>query len=128
MNDIGKVAAMAVTAALCAVVVRKQAPDIAMVLALVAGAAILYSCVQALTEVLDFFDELSELSGLSSSVVKPVVKVAGIAVVTRITAEVCKDVQEGGLASAVETAGTVMALLTAVPLMTAVLSTLNELL
>jgi stage III sporulation protein AD len=124
----GKVAAMAVTAALCAVVVRKQAPDLAMVLALVAGAAILYSCVQALTEVLDFLDELSELGGLSSSVVKPVVKVAGIAVVTRITTEVCKDVQEGGLASAVETAGTVMALLTAVPLMTAVLSTLNELL
>jgi stage III sporulation protein AD len=124
----GKVAAMAVTAALCAVVVRKQAPELAIVLALVAGGAILYSCVQALTEVLDFLDELSELGGLSSSVVKPVVKVAGIAVVTRITAEVCKDVQEGGLASAVEMAGTVMALLTAVPLMTAVLSTLNELL
>jgi stage III sporulation protein AD len=128
MSDIGKVAAIAVTAALCAVVVRKQAPEIAMVLALVAGAAILSSCVQALTEVLDFLDELSELGGLSSSVVKPVVKVAGIAVVTRIATEVCKDVQEGGLASAVETAGTVMALLTAVPLMTAVLSTLTELL
>jgi stage III sporulation protein AD len=128
MSDIGKVAAMAVIAALCAVVVRRQAPDIAMVLALVAGAAILYSCAQALTEVLDFLDELSELGGLSSSVVKPVVKVAGIAVVTRITTEVCKDVQEGGLASAVETAGTVMALLTAVPLMTAVLSTLTALL
>jgi stage III sporulation protein AD len=124
----GKIAAMAVTAALCAVVVRKQAPDIAMVLALVAGAAILYSSIQALTEVLDFLDELSELGGLSSSVVEPVVKVAGISIVTRIAAEICKDVKEGGLASAVEVAGTMIALLTAVPLMTAVLSTLNDLL
>jgi stage III sporulation protein AD len=128
MNGMGKIAAMAVAAALCAVVVRKQAPELAMVLALAAGIVILCSCVQALTEVLDYVSELTELSGLSSSVVEPVIKVAGIAVVTRVTAEFCKDVKEGGLASFVEMAGTVLALLTTVPLLTAVLSALNNLL
>jgi stage III sporulation protein AD len=128
MNDIGKIAAMAVAAALCAVVVRQQMPELAMVLALVAGAVILYSCVQAIAEIMDYVGELTELSGLSASVVKPVLKVAGIAIITRITAELCKDVKEGGLASLVEMAGTVFALITAIPLMTAVLSTLNELL
>lgn len=128
MNDVGKIAALAVVAALCAAVVKKQAPEIAMVLALAAGAMILVSCVQGLSRVVDFLDELAEFGGLSSAVVTPVVKVAGIAVVTRIAAEICKDAKENGLASFVETAGTVLALLTALPLMTAVLSTLEGLL
>lgn len=128
MNDVGKIAALAVVAALCAAVVKKQSPEIAMVLALAAGAMILLSCVQGLSRVLDVLDELAEFGGLSSAVVAPVVKVAGIAVVTRIAAEICRDAKEGGLAGFVETAGTVLALLTALPLMTAVLSTLDGLL
>jgi stage III sporulation protein AD len=128
MNDMGKIAAMAVVAALCAVVVKKQVPEVAVVLALAAGAVILCSCVQALREIMDYISELAELGGLSSSVVSPVIKVSGIAVVTRLTAEICRDVNEGGLAGFVEMAGTVMMLLTAVPLMTAVLSTVTELL
>lgn len=128
MNDVGKIAALAVVAALCAAVVKKQSPEIAMVLALAAGVMILLSCAQGLARVLDFLDGLAEFGGLSSAVVTPVVKVAGIAVVTRIAAEICRDAKEGGLASFVETSGTVLALLTALPLLTAVLSTLEGLL
>lgn len=128
MNEVGKVAAIAVVAALCAAVVKKQAPEIAAVLALAAGSLILLSCVQGLSTVMDFVGELSDLGGLSPAVVKPVVKVAGIAVVAKIAGDVCKDANEGGLASFVETAGTILALLTSIPLMTAVLSTLTGLL
>ena len=128
MNEVGKVAAIAVVAALCAAVVKKQAPEIAAVLALAAGSLILLSCVQGLFTVMDFVGELSDLGGLSPAVVKPVVKVAGIAVVAKIAGDVCKDANEGGLASFVETAGIILALLTSIPLMTAVLSTLTGLL
>lgn len=128
MNDMGKVAALAVAAALCAVVVKKQAPEIALALALAAGAALLLSCAQALEGVLGLVDELAQAGGLSAAAVKPVVKVAGIAVVTRIAAGICRDAQEGGLAGFVETAGTILALFATVPLLTAVLSTLTGLL
>lgn len=128
MNDVGKIAALAVAAALCAVVVKKQAPDIALAMALAAGAALLLSCSQALEGVLGLVDELAQAGGLSAAAVKPVVKVAGIAVVTRIAAEICRDAQEGGLAGFVETAGTILALFATVPLLTAVLSTLIGLL
>jgi len=128
MNDMGKVAALAVAAALCAVVVKKQAPEIALALALAAGAALLLSCSQALEGVLGLVDELAQAGGLSAAAVKPVVKVAGIAVVTRIAAAICRDAQEGGLAGFVETAGTILALFATVPLLTAVLSTLTGLL
>lgn len=128
MSEMGKLAALAVAAALCAVVVKKQSPEIAMALALAAGAVILLSCVQGLSQLLDLVDELAQFGSLSPAVVAPVVKVAGIAVVTRISAEICRDARESGLAGVVETAGTALALLTALPLLTAVLSMLEGLL
>ena len=67
------------------------------------------------------------ISGLSPQVVGPVVKTAGVAIVTRLSADFCKDAGEGGLASAVELAGTVLALAAVLPLMTAVVDTLTGL-
>ena len=55
-------------------------------------------------------------------------KTAGIAIVTRLAADFCKDAKEGGLASAVELGGTALALGAALPLMTAVLDVLSQLL
>ena len=127
MNEVGKIAAVGVVAALCALVIKKQAPEIAMGLALTAGAIILLSIIPGLSTVMACVDELAQTGGLTTAVVSPVVKVAGISVITHTAAEVCKDAKEGGLAGMVETAGTVMALIAAMPLLAAVLSVLNGL-
>lgn len=123
-----KVAAAAIVAAVCAVVVRRQAPEIGLVLAVCAGALIMLYCSGALTAVTVLMDKLVETGGLSGQVVEPVLKTVGIAIVTRLSADFCRDAKEGGLASAVELAGTVLALLAVLPLMTAVLELLEQLL
>lgn len=128
MSDIIKVAAAAVAAALCAVVVRRQSPEIALALGVGACALIVLYCSGALTAVVELADKLAETGNLSAQVVEPVIKTAGIAIVTRLAADFCKDAQEGGLASAVELAGTALALAAALPLMTAVLDVLTRLL
>lgn len=123
-----KVAAAAVTAALCAVVVRKQSPEIALALGIGACALVMLSCSGAFSSVMELADKLAETGGLSARVVEPVMKTAGIAIVTRLAADFCKDAQEGGLASAVELAGTALSLAAALPLMSAVLDVLIQLL
>ena len=128
MSDIIKVATAAVAAALCAVVVRRQSPEIALALGVGACALIVLYCSGALTAVVELADKLAETGNLSAQVVEPVIKTAGIAIVTRLAADFCKDAQEGGLASAVELAGTALALAAALPLMTAVLDVLTRLL
>ena len=122
-----KVAAAAVAAAVCAVVVRKQAPELALTLTICAGAVILLYCSGALSAAMELMDKLVEAGGLSGQVVEPVIKTAGIAIVTRLAADFCRDAQEGGLASAVELAGTALALVTVLPLMSAVLDMLTGL-
>lgn len=128
MSGVVKIAAAAVAAALCAVVVRKQSPEIALALGLGACALIVLYCSGALADVMELADKLARAGGLSPQVVEPVVKAAGIAIVSRLAADFCKDAQEGGLASAVELAGTALALAAALPLMSAALDTLVKLL
>ncbi|MBD5118776.1 MAG: stage III sporulation protein AD [Clostridiales bacterium] len=128
MSDMIKIAAAAVAAALCAVVVRRQSPEIALVLGIGACALIVLYCSGALTAVMELVDKLAEAGNLSAQAVEPVIKTAGIAIVTRLAADFCKDAQEGGLASAVELAGTALALAAALPLMSAVLDVLTRLL
>lgn len=128
MELVGKMAALAVVAALCALVVRQNAREVGLVLSLAAGALILTQALGAVEEIRALMEELGERAGLSPAVLAPVLKTVGIAVLVRMSAEVCRDAKESGIAAFVETAGAVMALYVALPLMRAVLDTVAELL
>lgn len=125
MEDALKICAIAVAGALCAVVVKKQTPEIGIILTLVAGAIILGLSLGAAERVRSLMDTLADTAGLSPAVLAPVIKTAGIAIVTRIAAEVCRDAKESGMASFVETAGAMLALAVSLPLLEAVLRTIT---
>lgn len=127
MSGVLKLAAFGVTAALCAAVLRKQAPELKLALVLAAGAAILTLALGAVEEVAGFLDELAETAGLAPAVLAPVMKVVGISIVSRTAGQLCRDAQEGGLACFVETAAAALALVAAIPLLRAVLSTVTGL-
>lgn len=128
MSDIMKVAAAAIVAAVCAMVVRKQVPEIGLLLAACAGVLLLLYCSGAIRTAVELMDKLVKTGGLSPVVLEPVMKVTGIAIITRLAADLCRDAKEGALAVAVETAGSALALLAVLPLMTAVLELLRGLL
>ena len=128
MPDMVKIAAIAVAAALCAVVVKKNVAELGMVLALCAGAIILSCSLGALEGVKELMDTLADTAGLSPAVLAPVVKTVGIAVLTRVSAELCRDAKEGGIAAFVETVGAAAALLVSLPLLKTVLSMVTGLL
>ena len=128
MPDMVKIAAIAVAAALCAVVVKKNVAELGMVLALCAGAIILSCSLGALEGVKELMDTLADTAGLSPAVLAPVVKTVGIAVLTRVSAELCRDAKEGGIAAFVETAGAAAALLVSLPLLKTVVSMVTGLL
>ncbi len=128
MESIIKIAALAVSATLCAVVVKKQTPEIGLVLGILAGALILLSCIDALKSVKALLDTLADTAGLSPAILKPVIKTTGIAIVTKIAAEICRDAKESGIAAAAEIAGAVCALFVCLPLFEMVLSMITNLL
>lgn len=128
VETIGQITALALVAALCAVVVKKQAPDVGLVLALCGVAIILGLTAGLITPVRALLDELGERAGVSPAVLALILKTVGIAILTRTTSELCRDAQEGGLASAVEIAGGACALAVCLPLIEAVLQLVLDLL
>ncbi|MCI5625555.1 MAG: stage III sporulation AC/AD family protein [Clostridiales bacterium] len=124
----GKIAAAAVTAALFGTVVRRGSPELALLLTVTAGVWILTAVLDGLGAAAAMAERLAQLAQMDAAVAGPVLKTVVVALVTRITAEICRGAGEGGLAAFVETAGTILALTAALPLMAAVLTMLEELL
>lgn len=128
MEVMGKIAAAAVTAALFGTVVRRGSPELALLLTVTAGVWTLTAVLDGLGAAAAMAERLSQLAQMDAAVAGPVLKTVVVALVTRITAELCRGAGEGGLAAFVETAGTILALTAALPLMAAVLTMLEELL
>ena len=126
MESVLKIASIAIASVLCAVIVKKQASEIALVLGLLAGTIILYLTLPALRSIKELMDLLADTANISSAVVSPVIKTVGIALITKFAAEICKDGKEGGIAFFVETAGAVLSLVVAIPLIEAVVSMVGE--
>ena len=128
MDLMVKVAAGAITAAVLGVVLRKNTPELALLLALAAGLWMVALVADGLGAVVALMEELTSLAGLSEELLEPVVKTVALSILTRLTAEVCKSAGEGGVAAFVETAGTVLALVVALPLVRSVVLMMTEML
>ena len=127
MEQVFQVTAMCVVGSLLALAIRRGSPEQALLLALGAAVLALSVLLENLGEVAAFLTELAEKSGLPDTLFLPLYKILGIALVVRIGSGLCRDAGEQALASVVETAGTICALLAALPLLRAVLSMLLEL-
>lgn len=128
MDAVIQIAALGTVAAVCAAVIKKQTPDMALVLAVCAVALVLFAGVGILRPVRTLLDTLAQRAGLSAAVLGPVLKTVGTALLTRVTAELCRDAGERGVASAVEMAGGACALVICLPLFEAVVQLILDLL
>ena len=119
--DMMALAAVGVTAALCGVVVRQKAPELAAVLTLAACVLLLWNTLPLLETIRDVLTELADLAELSPTILRPMLQTVGLAVVTRLASSLCRDAGEGSIAVFLEIAGGAAAVLVALPLLKMVL-------
>ena len=127
MEILIKAAAIAVSASVLGLVIRRYNPDMEMLLILAAGTAIFAGVAALISPLITFIDELAASAGLSPALVSPVYKALGIAIIGKIVSDICKDAGQAALSSSVEICATLSALICAAPLMKTVLLMLNEL-
>ena len=126
--DMLQLGAVAVAAALCVVVVRQKAPELGFALALTACVIVLWKTLPALEQIRDTLADLSETAGVSQAILTPLLKTVGIAIVTRLASELCRNAGESSIASFVEIAGAAAAVLVAIPLLGMLLQLISGLL
>ena len=77
------------------------------------------------SELLSLTEELLALTGLTNDVFIPLFKTMAIALTVRIGSSFCRDASQNALASLMETAGAVCALVVAAPLLRTVIALLE---
>ncbi len=128
MEAMAKLTAVGVTAVVLSAVLRKNTPELALLLALAAGLWMLALTAEGLGAVAALIQELADQAGLPEALLEPVMKTVALSILTKLTVEICRSAGEGGVAAFVETAGAVLALTVALPLVRAVAQMMGELL
>lgn len=109
-------------AAMLAVMLRVQKPELALCLSLGAGALVLILLLQQFTPLLATMRRMLSMADFPSEYFGAVLKAAGVCLLTQITADTCRDAGESALASKAELVGRVLMLVLSVPLFEKLLS------
>ena len=91
MELIVKAAALALTAALIGIVLRRTNPELSLLLnictvVLIMGAALGFT--KSFTELAQ---TVQRIFGVSETLIKPVLKCVAVAIITKMTSDLCKD-------------------------------------
>lgn len=127
MTILLKAAAIGIAGAVLSLLLKKTAPELGFALSVaisLMAAALAMEMVEGLGDILAL---AQEETGLSPAVVSPMMKCVGIGIVTRLSADLCRDAGQTAAASAVELCGTACAMVTALPLIQALFKLINDL-
>ena len=128
MEIVIKAVVVGITAALVTLLLKKTNPEMSMLIITAASAAILFLGIELIGSLKSFIDMAAEVSGLSPAAVSPVLKCVGIAVISRVGTDLCRDAGASAVASSVELAAAGAALFVAMPLLQTLIQMIGELL
>ncbi len=126
--DILTVCAVAVTAAIAAVALKKNSPETSLVTALAGGIIIFLSVILQITPFINEISELVSSAGIDTDYGMILIKTIGICAVCQFTSDSCRDMGQSSLASRVELAAKLSIILISLPLFEKILNTAADLL
>ena len=128
MDGIGICCAVALCGSFLALLLKKQVPEYAFLTAAACGVLLFLRGAEWLSDSLQRLRELVRFLPSGAELVEPLWKAGGITVLTRLTAAFCKDAGQSALGEKVELLGAAACLLTALPLVEAVLQLIGGML
>lgn len=121
MELIIKAAAAALTAAVVGLLIKRANPEISLLLSACTVALILIAAMGFAGGLRELSEAVKTIAGSSQTLVGPVLKCVAVAIITKISTELCRDASQSAAAAAVELAGTVCAMSVAMPLIMSML-------
>ena len=128
MEQMWKITAVCLVGSILAVLVKKTGPDLGIAVSLAVIGAVSILLLRLGGEVISALQQMLEFSGLLPELFQPLVKTMGIALLSRIGSDLCRDAGEGAIASLVEAFGAFGAVAVSLPLFTAVWDMLRSML
>ena len=113
--DVFGICGIAVVTAVLAVTVKQFKPELALQIGIAGGAMLLIAAAAELSGIAETAMGVLNEGGIDKGTAAEFLKIAGIACITQIAAELCRDAGEGALACKTELCGKVMVIGCALP-------------
>lgn len=127
MQTILQISGLAVTVAVIALVTKNTAPQISAVLSIVAGIFILFYITDGTRQAITQIMQIVEKYGLNQTAISVLIKILGISVISNISAEMCRDMNENALAAKIEVAASVISVIAVMPVLSKILEAFGNL-
>jgi len=128
MEAVFRISALAVVASLCSCMLRGSIGSVSVVLSIAVCVSVLIIAIHFLEPVIELLLRMQEMTGMSETLLAPLIKVLGIGLLTQISGTICDDAGEKTLQQSVEIAGMILSFYTSLPLLTSTLDLLEEIL
>lgn len=126
--EILQVVALGLIVAVFAVLLRRERPEMAMILALGFGVIIFLMVLNKLGAIITVFQDVTRRAQVDELYLTTLLKILGIAYIAEFGAQVCRDSGEGTVANKIELAGKVLIMILALPIFVAILEAIMHLL
>jgi len=126
--EILQVVALGLMVAVFAVLLRRDRPEMAMILALGFGLIVFLMVLDKLGAIITVFQDVTRRAQVDELYLATLLKILGIAYIAEFGAQVCRDSGEGTVANKIELAGKVLIMILALPIFAAILEAIMRLL
>ena len=123
-----KAAAVCLIGTVLAAVLKRKTPELALLVSLTLVLVVGTVLLRGIAEILTLIEQIMNTGSLPRQIFQPLLKTVGIAVVSRLGSDLCKDAGESAAAAAMESVGAVAAVVVALPLFEIVWSMLRSML
>lgn len=119
--DIFKIVMIGLVAALLASIIKEQKPQVAVVLGMATGIVIFLIMLSKLNLVIQALQSIASKADINVVYLNTVFKIIGIAYISSLGVELCKDAGQNSIASKIEFAGKMLIIVLALPILMAVI-------
>ena len=119
--DIMKIVMVGIIAALLAVVLKEEKPEMAVAISIVTGLVIFVFVITKLNSVMMVLKHFAAKANIDVLYFSTILKVIAIAYITEFGAQICRDAGEGAIAAKIEFAGKVLIMVIAIPILAALM-------
>jgi len=122
-----RIAGISLAALILGMFLRRHNKTVSLLLIMFACAAVFFESISSLSEIVASLNELASGMGEISSYLKIMFKVLGIALITQIISDICRDSGESALAGQTEVAAKILIVTLILPLLQAVVEVITGL-
>lgn len=119
--EIIKIVVIGIVSSILALTLKKQNPEISILISIVAGIIIFMMVLPKLQTVIDMLISISQNINLDKMYISIVLKIIGIAYIAEFGVQICKDSGETSIASKIELVGKILIMVVSAPILIALM-------